>query len=412
MSALLTRPPAALSRPLLHWRHAREWVASCALVLAGHALLLGGLDRWPPPPGLALQEGGPNDPARLQPLLVVRTLPADPAEKAAGDPGAAYAARLARAGQAGRGAAGSTESPVTGQVATTSVKGPALRDLRADPAVPAGDDVPAQPRLAADAAPPQGAGGAATAARSAASPQTNADTAHETAIETAAEAAAATGYAGAPPPVWTTRLPGDFALAYAVRRGEEAPRPATLRFESREGRYTLQLQVAAGVRGPEQASHGRLEPGGLAPERYVDRRRARAAAAANFDPAGTRITYSGAAAVQPLFPGTQDRLSWLVQIAAVLEADPVRAQPGVRLPLYVSGARGDAQLWTFEVRSPTPQEASGGMGARLVHLVREPERPYDLRVEVWLDPAQHHLPARLRLTPVPAGAPLEWWRLP
>lgn len=404
MSALLTRPPAALSRLPLRRRQAREWAASCALVLAGHALLLGGWDSWPPPPGLAMQEGALHDPPRQPPLLVVRTVRVDAAEATA----------------------------------------PTPRERRADAVWPVDVDAPARPRAVADAAPVASAGGVAAGVTTGAAPasppspspragtatgkatgtatdtatgtesatQAAAETASEIATESAAEAAGATTYAGAPPPVWTTRVPGDFALAYAVRRGEEAPRPATLRFESREGRYTLQLQLAAGGRGPEQASQGRLEPGGLAPERYVDRRRARAAAAANFDPTGARITYSGAAAVQPLFPGTQDRLSWLVQLAAVLEADPARAPPGARLPLYVSGARGDAQLWTFEVRSPTPQDGSGDTGARLVYLVREPQRPYDLRVEAWLDPAQQHLPARLRLTPVPAGAPLEWWRLP
>jgi hypothetical protein len=42
-----------------------------------------------------------------------------------------------------------------------------------------------------------------------------------------------------------------------------------------------------------------------------------------------------------------------------------------------------------------------------LHLVREPRRPYDTRVEVWLDAARHHLPVRVRLTPVPGGEPLE-----
>jgi hypothetical protein len=41
-------------------------------------------------------------------------------------------------------------------------------------------------------------------------------------------------------------------------------------------------------------------------------------------------------------------------------------------------------------------------------LVREPEHPYDLRVEVWLDPARGHWPLRLRQTQVPGGEPLEW----
>ena len=40
-------------------------------------------------------------------------------------------------------------------------------------------------------------------------------------------------------------------------------------------------------------------------------------------------------------------------------------------------------------------------------LTREPARPYDLRVQVWLDPVHHHLPVLLRLSVVPGGAVLE-----
>jgi hypothetical protein len=32
-----------------------------------------------------------------------------------------------------------------------------------------------------------------------------------------------------------------------------------------------------------------------------------------------------------------------------------------------------------------------------VHLHRDAHRPYDTRVDVWLDPARHHLPVRLRV---------------
>lgn len=42
--------------------------------------------------------------------------------------------------------------------------------------------------------------------------------------------------------------------------------------------------------------------------------------------------------------------------------------------------------------------------------MREPSRPYDQRVEVWLDPARAHLPVQLRLTLVP-GERLTEWRL-
>jgi hypothetical protein len=366
------------------------------LVLAAHAVLLGGWDGRPLPPGLAMGEASLPDTAR-PPRVVVLVQPV---------------AAEAEAEAAGAGAARAPDATEAGEVVKTAdVAGASKSAAAAAPAAP----VPAAaPSLAARVS---GMGAAAsTRVANGLSTEAEPEAASQTAADGVPPAVAPAGlpspYAGTPPPVWTTRLPGDFAVAYALRRGEEAPRVGTLRFESRDGRYALQLQVSGAARGPEQASQGRIDPAGLAPERYLDRRRARSAAAANFDPIGARITYSGAATVQPLFAGTQDRLSWLVQLAAVLEADPTRAQPGARLPLYVSGAHGDAQLWAFEVRGRVPKEGSGSAVDALVHLVREPERPYDLRVEAWLDPSQQHLPARLRLTPVPAGAAFEWWRLP
>jgi hypothetical protein len=40
-----------------------------------------------------------------------------------------------------------------------------------------------------------------------------------------------------------------------------------------------------------------------------------------------------------------------------------------------------------------------------LHLRREPQRPWDSRVDVWLDPARHHLPVRLRMRQGP-NAPM------
>jgi hypothetical protein len=42
-----------------------------------------------------------------------------------------------------------------------------------------------------------------------------------------------------------------------------------------------------------------------------------------------------------------------------------------------------------------------------LRLSREPDRPYDTRVEVWLDPARQHLPVRALFTTIPGGQPLE-----
>ncbi len=41
-------------------------------------------------------------------------------------------------------------------------------------------------------------------------------------------------------------------------------------------------------------------------------------------------------------PGTQDQLSWMIQLAGIVAAEPERASEGDRISMAVVGARGDA----------------------------------------------------------------------
>lgn len=215
---------------------------------------------------------------------------------------------------------------------------------------------------------------------------------------------------GTPLPTYATRLPPAATLQYTVQRGGTGPGTAT--GPAREGlqaqliwrpeatTYTLSLGVGA----VGSASVGALDLHGIAPERHVETRRGREVRAANFqrqagadgETAG-RITFSGPRTEHPLLPGVQDRLSWMLQLAGVIAADPALGQPGRELTLLVVGVRGDAALWVFRVMAVQSLQLPAGEVLNAVHLVREPQRPFDTRVDVWLDPARHHLPVRLRL---------------
>jgi hypothetical protein len=174
------------------------------------------------------------------------------------------------------------------------------------------------------------------------------------------------------------------------------------------GGYELDLKgTVLGLEVLGMSSRGGFGPQGFMPERFVDRRRGKDRLAANFDHTAGRITYSGTAAAQPLLAGAQDRLSWMVQLAAILEAGPARYPAGSRIALSVSGARGDVDTWTFIVRGRQRVDLPAGALAMALHLTREPRRPYDTQVEAWLDPARHHLPVRARLTVLPGGETLE-----
>jgi hypothetical protein len=204
-------------------------------------------------------------------------------------------------------------------------------------------------------------------------------------------------------PVYPTRLPAAGQWRYELRRGVAAGEALLRWAPDAQQQYQLQLEGRiAGVTVLDWVSRGAIDGAGLAPERFVIRRRGRDQQAANFQRDAGKITFSGPTHELPLWPGVQDRLSWMLQVAAVVQAAPERFTRGSTLALMVVGARGGADLWRFDVVGLESQAA----GAPL-KLVRQPRRPYDVQVEVWLDPARSYLPSRALLTQPDGGTPLE-----
>lgn len=201
---------------------------------------------------------------------------------------------------------------------------------------------------------------------------------------------------GAPPPLYTTRLPPPATLRYELRRGRLSG-SGELLWRPEAGAYALTLQGSVvGLNVLTQVSEGTLGPDGLAPARFTDQRARRAAVAANFEREAGRIRFSGPSHEVPWQPGVQDRLSWMVQLAAVAAAEPARLASGERIVLQVVGARGDASMWVFRSEGPETLTLFSDR-IETVRLLREPRSAYDTRVEVWLDPARHHLPVRATL---------------
>jgi hypothetical protein len=97
----------------------------------------------------------------------------------------------------------------------------------------------------------------------------------------------------------------------------------------------------------------------------------------------------------------------MIQLPAIVEADAALARAGAVVTLFVAGTRGDAEAWRFEVQGPAALELPAGAVPNALQLQREPTRPYDTRVEVWLDPQRQHLPVRAVFTTLPGGQPLQ-----
>lgn len=203
---------------------------------------------------------------------------------------------------------------------------------------------------------------------------------------------------GLAPPTFATRMPPAVVLRFELRRGTLTG-DGEMVWQPRADGYAMAMNASVfGLPVLNWSSQGGFDSDGLAPERFVDRRRSRDVRAANFQRDKGLITFSGPPIAYPLIPGAQDRLSWMVQLPAIIEAAPSAFVPGARIPLFVAGARGDADLWTFSVEGFESADVADGQVAGALRLLREPRRPFDTRVEVWLDPARHHLPVRLRLT--------------
>ena len=211
----------------------------------------------------------------------------------------------------------------------------------------------------------------------------------------------------APWPAYATRLPAAAELHYRVQRGDSLG-SARLQWEPGEAGYLLRLDTQWPGQAPSgAASRGLIDGDGVAPLRHTELQRAREVRAVNFQREAGRITFSGPQLEYALRPGVQDRLSWLIQLPAILQADAALARPGMSVQIFVVGTRGDAEPWRFEVQGDEALDLPAGAVAQALHLRREPTRPYDTRVEVWLDPARQHLPVRVRFTSVPGGAPLQ-----
>lgn len=159
--------------------------------------------------------------------------------------------------------------------------------------------------------------------------------------------------------------------------------------------YQARLEVSAFLVGARsQTSVGSLTPGGLAPTRFADK--SRAERAAHFDRERARISFSANTSEAPLLPGAQDRLSVLLQLAALLAGDPARYPAGSQISIQTAGPT-EAEPWLFAVEAEERQTLPVGELAT-IKLTRAPRREFDQRVEIWLAPSLGYLPARVRIT--------------
>jgi hypothetical protein len=208
---------------------------------------------------------------------------------------------------------------------------------------------------------------------------------------------AASASEGVELPVYETRLPPQITLRYGAKSGRMGG-AAELVWQPTGGAYSASLTVSVmGIQALLWQSQGQIDAHGIAPDRFTDTRRRRGELAANFRRDSGRITYSGPTHEHPLYAGTQDRLTWLLQVPAIVAAAPQRFAAGSEIRLFVAGARGDADVWVLQVHGPDRIRVSDGREIAALRLSREAHTPYGTDAEVWLDPERHYLPVRARI---------------
>ena len=169
---------------------------------------------------------------------------------------------------------------------------------------------------------------------------------------------------------------------------------AELLWQRNGASYEARLELSAFGQARIQSSRGQVTGDGLAPTRFSDKFRSEVAA--HFEREKGKVTFSANTPDVPLLAGAQDRLSVLVQLAAMMAGDPGRYPAATTIAIQTIGPR-DADTWLFTVGSAETLTLPGGELATL-KLVRNPRQEFDQKVELWLAPALGYLPARIRIT--------------
>ena len=155
--------------------------------------------------------------------------------------------------------------------------------------------------------------------------------------------------------------------------------------------YTASLETKSSLSNTRlQSSEGRVGPEGLSPTRYADRTKSELAV--HFQREKGLITFSSNAPSATMLPGAQDHLSVVLQVAGILSGNNSLRIPGASIALQTASSR-QADVWVFRVIE-RPSDSSDDR----IHLKKDPARPFDESMELWLSPQHGFMPARFRST--------------
>ena len=198
-------------------------------------------------------------------------------------------------------------------------------------------------------------------------------------------------------PAYRTRIPPAARVSYRLTRGAIVG-SGEIDWQPQADGYTLRLEGRVPLLGTliVQTSRGGFDAAGLAPLRYTDKRLRRPERSADFDRGAGTVSFSEGNPAA-LTPGLQDRVSVMLQLAAIANGWSRPPAPGTELRIPVIGLRGDAAVWSLRFEGPQAVVTPEGTVTAL-RFLREADKPHDTRAEFWLDPARTGMKERARLT--------------
>lgn len=147
----------------------------------------------------------------------------------------------------------------------------------------------------------------------------------------------------------------------------------------------------------ESKSEGQIDAQGLQPSRYTETPRNRTALVTLFRRGQDSVGVS-AGSVADVGPGTQDRLSIIFQLGALLRANPTLSTAGAQFAVRVANLKGESSDWTFRVLGLEPVVIDMGK-IDAVHVQRVLRAgTNDRRIDVWVALDLGGYPARILYT--------------
>lgn len=355
--------------------HPSRWRRAVALLAASvllHYAAIGWVGERLAEPAERAEKAPQRDPAAIEAtLLAMAPAPAPLAATAApARPAPKPPPRPMRASKAQP----QSEAPASDPVMEATQEAPAAQAAVADTEAGAPEaQRPVQSAAPADAAPAQA----------------------EVEVEVEAQAEAAPGYRVSLPPPAELQLDVERVDAKGAHWSGRAVMDWSHSGDAYRMTMVATIRMIVTINLVELASEGAIGEHGIVPRILNEKRRSKAQTATHFDAQHGRISFSASSASFPMAPGTQDKATFLMQLAGIARADPGQLAADIEMMV---GEDKDASLFKFVVQGQ--EEIDTPLGRLATWRITRPPRPgsYSSRLDLWLAPGHEWYPVQMRST--------------